>query len=344
MKKLNGLILLFSLITFQVFAQIGGSSTYNFLNLAPSARVGALGGNALGTFDKDVNLVFHNPALLDSNMNHNLALNFTPFVADIKFGSAIYAFRLKNIGMFSAALQFINYGQFQQTDPSGNLLGQFSAGEYNFQLGYSKRIKPKIKIGGNLKTIGSFLESYTSYGLALDVSGMYIDTAKNWAVTALIKNLGTQIKAYRAGNLEPLPFDIQLAVSKRLKHLPLRWGVVLHNLHRFDIRYNDPNDAFSNQQQFLVEDDEVKEKKFIADKIFRHVILNTELYLGKSLTVRVGYNHLRRQELAIPFRGGRNGFTWGFGIKIKRFEFSYGNAAYSLAGASNHFSLGLKLK
>ena len=37
------------------------------------------------------------------------------------------------------------------------------------------------------------------------------------------------------------------------------------------------------------------------------------------------------------------GFSWGFGIKISKFHFSYGRATYHLAGGSNHFSLSTNL-
>ena len=45
-------------------AQKGGESTYSFLGLTNSARVAALGGEVISLLDDDINLVFHNPALL----------------------------------------------------------------------------------------------------------------------------------------------------------------------------------------------------------------------------------------------------------------------------------------
>ena len=37
--------------------------------------------------------------------------------------------------------------------------------------------------------------------------------------------------------------------------------------------------------------------------------------------------------------GLRQGFSWGFGIRISKFHLNYGRASYHLAGASNHFSI-----
>ncbi|HEX3009536.1 MAG TPA: hypothetical protein VHO90_18170, partial [Bacteroidales bacterium] len=59
--------------------------------------------------------------------------------------------------------------------------------------------------------------------------------------------------------------------------------------------------------------------------------------------VRAGYNYQRRKEMTIASKTGMVGFSFGFGIKISRFNIEYGRAAYHLAGASNHFSIGLNL-
>ena len=47
--------------------------------------------------------------------------------------------------------------------------------------------------------------------------------------------------------------------------------------------------------------------------------------------------------MAIEEKGGMVGFSYGFGMKIKKFRISYGRATYHLAGASNHFSVTMNL-
>jgi len=59
------IITLFLLLLCQIaLAQKGGESTYSFLGLANAARVAALGGEVVSIRDGDINMVFHNPALL----------------------------------------------------------------------------------------------------------------------------------------------------------------------------------------------------------------------------------------------------------------------------------------
>jgi hypothetical protein len=68
-------------------------------------------------------------------------------------------------------------------------------------------------------------------------------------------------------------------------------------------------------------------------------VFNTELILGQNLRLRFGYNYLRKRELAIADFTGTTGFSWGFGIKIKKLYCSYGSANYHLGNSTNQFSI-----
>lgn len=333
--------IIFSIITVNsVIAQIGGTNTYEFLNLVSSARVIALGGNNIAVKDNDINLASHNPSLLDTNMHNCLSLNFADYFAGINYGNAIYGRKIKNLGTFSTTLQFVNYGKFQAVDNTGTLTGEFNAGDYNLSLGWGKEIHTFYSVGANLKLIYSSLESYQSFGIAADIAGTYHNPKRALTATALIKNIGTQLTAYYPGNKETLPFDIQAGVSKKLEHLPFRFSIIAHHLYKFDIRYDDPSLSASS---FLISSTEQKQKKYIADKMFRHIIIGGELLLSKNINIRIGYNHLRRQELVSNNKFSTVGFSWGVGVNIKKFQFSYGRAIIHSAGPSNNFTVSTNL-
>ena len=63
--------------------------------------------------------------------------------------------------------------------------------------------------------------------------------------------------------------------------------------------------------------------------------------MTKNFQLRFGYNHQRRQELVLKegSKKGTNGFSFGFGLKIKRFSFDFARSIYSLAGATNHIGI-----
>ena len=108
---------MFLLLLGQVgLAQKGGESTYSFLGLANSARVAALGGEVVSLMDDDINLVFHNPALLSPGMHSNLSLNYVNYFAGVNYGYASYAYSAGEIGNFAAGMHYVNYGTFDRTD------------------------------------------------------------------------------------------------------------------------------------------------------------------------------------------------------------------------------------
>ena len=78
--------------------------------------------------------------------------------------------------------------------------------------------------------------------------------------------------------------------------------------------------------------------------MMRHFLFGLEFKPMDAFTLRFGYNYQRRQELKIPTKVSTVGFSWGFGLNLQKFQLSYGRATYHLSGASNHFSLAIKLK
>ena len=57
------------------FSQLGGQSTYQFLNLVSSPRQAALGGKVLTNVDWDVTQALYNPSTINIEMDNQFALN-----------------------------------------------------------------------------------------------------------------------------------------------------------------------------------------------------------------------------------------------------------------------------
>ena len=324
-------------------AQTGGASVFQFINQPPSARITSMGGNLISIWDEDPSLGYQNPSLLNPLMNNRLSLNYTDYVADITRGYAGYVHSFDKIKTtFNAGVQYVDYGNFNSTDMIGNTTGQFDGAEYALTIGAGREYIDRFSYGINATFITSRLESYHSSGGLLTFAGAYHDSANGFVATVMFKNVGTQFTTYTSGNKEPMPFDIQAGISKRLTHTPFLFSLVLHDLSRWDIRYNNPNEQ--DVTTILIDSSQtVKEKKYIADKIFLHTIIGAEIYIGKNVRVNVAYNHQRRQELAFETHKGLAGFSFGAGIRIYRFNISYGHAVYDAAGGTNHFSLGVNL-
>lgn len=336
--------LIFYGFSFSLAAQIGGHYTYAFLNLTNSARVASLGGKSVSLSGDDLNMPFHNPSLLNPSMNQHLVLNYVGYFAGIKYGYASFAHKLGEKGTFAAGIHYSNYGIFTGADDEGILTGEFRAAEYAVNLIYARKIDSLLTIGVNVKPIYSNLETYNSLGLAADLGITYFNPSSLFTAAVVLKNAGSQLlKYYESAERENLPFEIQAGISQKLLHAPFRFSLTLQHLQRFDLTYVSTINKSNIYDPLSGNNVSRNKSEILGDKLLRHAIIGMEFLPGENFYVNLGYNYQRRQELKVPVRVGMVGFSWGFGLKIKKYRFSYGRATYHLAGASNHFSLSVNL-
>jgi hypothetical protein len=332
--------ILLAVNSLQILAQVGGNAAYTFLNLMPNARIGALGGYAIATPEHDLGLALQNPSLLNQHFNNQISLNYINYFADITAGNFAYAGHLNKHNLTMAGgIHYVNYGNFARTAPDGAFLGTFNAGDYAFYIQGAKQVNENWSFGASLKFIYSNLDVYNSFGAAADMAATYYSNDKLFTAAAVVSNIGSQITTYnRQDNFEPLPTNLQLGIVKKFKHNPLRIGLILHHLNKpGQLLYQIANRNNSNIN--LETGEPIAEKFTILDHALSHMVLNTELVLGQNLRVRFGYNYLRRRELGITDFAGTTGFSWGFGLKLSKFIFSYGSANYHLGNSTNQFSV-----
>ncbi len=338
--------LILSIFASSIFAQIGGNNVYEFANLPASARVSALGGQLITVKDDDAVLAYSNPAALNPLMHQQAAFNTAFYVAGINHGYAGYAHHSDKLKTtFNGGIQYASYGTFTAADVTGQVIGEFKAAEYVLNFGAGRQYSEQISYGMNLKTIYSRLESYNSVGLAADAAIMYADTASRFTASLVFKNMGGQLSTFTEENKEPIPFEIQAGISKRLKYLPFRFSVIAHNLQRWNIRYDDPN---VEEPTSLFEETPQETSKFLIgiDNFFRHLTFNGELLIGKAdnFRIRMGYNHLRRSELNVNNLRTLAGFSTGVGFKVSKFRLDYGLAVYHIAGSVHQLGISTDIR
>jgi len=339
--KIKVLLLIFVLAAtvVQTSAQVGGKVTYQFLNLPNSARVAALGSNLLAINDNDLTLALANPSLINENMHNQLGLSFVEYFSDINYGFAQYSRTFDKVGSFVGTMQFIDYGKFQEADEAGVQYGYFHAGEYALNIGWGRKLTPRWAIGSNLKLIYSSLESYNSFGVGVDVAGSYFSKDELFDASLIFRNIGYQIVAYHSGNHEPLPFEIQAGLSKKFKHIPFRVSALLTHLEKWNIRYENPVNPAGGIDPVTGEPNEISGIDEFADNLMRHIVLGGELTIAKVLSLQLSYNYQRRQEMKIPDKLSTVGFSWGFGIRVKQFQFNYARSAYHVIGSPNFITV-----
>ncbi len=324
-------------------AQIGGKGTYSFLNLSNSSRLAALGSNFVAIQDQDLGLAVANPSLLTPEYSGELALSFVDYFSDINYGFASYSRNFEKLGSFAMTMQYIDYGRFEYANVAGFREGEFTGSELAATLGWGRQLTPLFNLGANLKLIYSGLEEYSSYGVAVDVAGTYHNEEKRLTASLIVKNAGLELAKNYEGARSPLPFEIQAAVSKKLEHLPFRYSIVFTHLEYWKMRYFDPYDPINRVDPITGEANEKTTLGKIGDEALRHVVIGGELLPFKFLSLRVSYNYQRRQEMKVYESKGMIGFSWGVGLNIHKFRFSYARSAFHRAGSPNYITISTNL-
>ena len=328
-KALN--ILFFSTMMLPSFPQTGGDNVYEFLNLSHSGLVAALGGSNVSLRANDLNMAYHNPALLVRDMTKSLALNYVNYFAGINYGMAMYSESFPGTGNFAAGLTYLNYGSFTETDVSGVITGTFRASEYAFSMIYSREIDTLFSIGINLKPVLSYLERYTSVGFAFDIGASWHNRSNLFSAGFVVKNAGYQVTTYAGEPHQKLPFEIQAGISQRLAYAPFRFSFTLRHLEKYDLTHEYLADNQTGAGEYG--------KSEFFENMMRHVILGAELIPHKNFYFCGGYNYQRRKELQVDSKVSTVGFSWGFGINTSLLDIEFGRATYHLAGSSTHLSV-----
>ena len=359
MRKLILLITLLVFVYPVAFGQIGGESTYEFLNLTNSARMAALGGNQIALHDStDLNVSYNNPSLLMRGMKNMLAVNYVNYFSGVKYGYAAYSFGTPLPGNFAVGMHYIDYGSFIEALPNGQKTGAtFNAAEYalnmiwsnEYQFKYNRKDSlwafskdsshilnhRRLTYGINLKPLLSSLESYQSIGIAADLGLSYFSRSGMTVTSLVLRNIGTQITTYYDGAArEKIPFDLQFGISQKLLHAPIRFAATMQHLQKWNLAK--PEVDKTGKTDVYIEDP-------FAKKFMRHLVLGVELLPSPNFTIRGGYNYGMRQELGFKDVMSTVGFSWGFGFKISRFHFNYGSTRFHLSGSSNIISVALNL-
>ena len=327
------------------YSQIGGRTPFDYTRIAASGRITAMGGDNVSIMDDDVHFAWHNPALVNDSMHGHLALSVSNYLGDLTLGYAGYSRTSDKIGSWHVGIHYLSAGKFDAYDEFGNAMTGYSAGQYALVAGLSRPLGP-IRYGVNLKYMWATLASgyaTTTSALALDAGAAYQSRNKLFMAGFTIKNTGLMLSSPVVnGAEEGLPLEFQAGISNKLQYMPLRFSLTFTNLEHPNLIYEDPNAA----PRYDLNGELIEEPDPFLDNVMRHVVLGGEFLLGKSLRLRGGYRHIRREELKAQNRAGLAGFSLGFGLRVSRLRLDYGFSPYGVSKVFNthQFSLGINFQ
>jgi hypothetical protein len=315
MKK--GFILLYILIySLAISAQNESRTEYNFLRIPVSAHSAALGGDNISLYDDDASLMFSNPALLTNASDKTVGLNYMNYMQGANTLSASYNFIPFDRATAAFSGQYMDYGTMKESDSEGNVTGDFRAKDISLAGYLAYLLSDHISAGVTAKFITSYIGNYNSLAVGIDLGVNYLNTNGDFSVSLVAKNLGGQLKAYD-DNYEPMPFDLQLGVSKRLSHTPLRLHATLVDLTH------------------------------TSYKLKNHLVIGADLLLSESIWAGCGYNFRRASEMSIGTGDEESshgaGFSLGAGINLERFGVNFSWGKYHVGNSSVIINLSYKL-
>ena len=317
-----------------LYSQVGGESIFQFLNLTSSSRQVALGGEVL-TLINDVNQPIWNPSTINAELDKQLSINYTNFLAGISVGSASYSQVInRRFGAIHGSIKYLNYGTLIEADENGNETGNFKASDVALSVGYAFNLPwTNIFMGFNGKLVNSTISNFTSNGIAADIAVLYYSPYKSYAFTLVARNIGTQIQTFD-GTKEKFPFKVAIGGSYKLRYVPLKWHLTLDNLQQWNLAVPNPSNASSDLEGNITNEN----ISFFTNAI-RHLVIGAELFPDSPINLRAGYNFRRSSELKLQNARTFSGISFGFGIKMNKLRFNYAFSKYHAATNASTFSL-----
>ncbi len=308
-----------------------GSYVYEFLGLPTSVTAAGLGGTVVSSPETDLALVFHNPAVLSSDLHNTISIGYMNYVGDVNMGQAAYSRKVNDRSAWMTAIRYVDYGKITGADIYGTTTGRLAVKDMDITGGYSYQLGEHWRGGVTGHFIYSHLDSYTSLGVAFDLGILYANPDKLLWAGLSFKSLGAQFKSYD-DTREPLPWDIQLGITKQLTHAPLRFTLTAWGFNSMRYAY------YSTDESAKTDDDS------FLEAVAKHLLIGMDILAGKNLLFNIGFNPRRRMELSTAQRSLLSGFCAGFSFKVKSMRFGASFAKYHISGNSLQLTAAIQLQ
>ncbi len=321
----------FTPITY-VFAQ--GEATVLFMMINAGARQGGMG--EAGVADpSDANAIYWNPAGLAFEENTFdrstqgeatlMHVNWLPAfnLSDLYYDFAAGKYNLPGIGTVGLGIQFMNYGENNQTDVNGNLIGTFTSNEFAVTGAYGLKVKENLGIGVNLKFIYSRLspvqvdiEQGKGVGstFALDIGALYHPGfMKQLSIGANLANFGPKITYIDKEQADPIPTNLRVGIAYRVLDSEFNRFTVLYDINRLMV----PRDEEDRRASFV----SYLGSAWGGGDFFNRLThsIGVEYWYTNLIALRTGFFY------EDPSYGARKFYTFGGGVRISFLgvDFSY---------------------
>jgi hypothetical protein len=284
-----------------------GTSAFNFLKIEVTSRPVSMGGAFTGVAD-DESALYYNPAGFAALEGKRYVLGYHNNIFDMQSGFVgfIHPLSYRNDKAVAIFVDYLNYGDFIETNNLGEEIGIFGGSDILFGFGYAMSINEELHVGITSKLIYEKIDVYSSHGFAFDFGVKKTFNYDQTSVGLSIQNLGLQLSGFTEGaEKDPLPLRIRGGASTKLKGLPL--------LIAGDVIYPTDNDIY-----FAVGAE----------------LLNTE-----PLFLRFGWTSFGSNYKTGASNDNIGGFAAGFGLKYRKMQISYAVSPQAELGTSHRITI-----
>lgn len=309
-----------------------GTSAFQFLKIAQTARLVAMGGAAVADAS-DAAALQINPAGLAQQRARFWSASYSNLYTDVQSGFVSYSQPLDGESAIGLALTYLSSSGIPKRDAFNNDLGTYGFSDLAFAVSAGARLAGgpdtlapemrrrlrqrewKLDAGASVRGIYERLDGYGAGGLGVDVGLLAHLPDDRTRVGLSLTNLGKQTSAF-VDLKDPMPTSVQLGFRHQLREAPL---TVVGDLVA-------PTD---NKLRFAA---------------------GGELALGAAknrpapLALRMGFNSQGRDLRTTADDSGIAGFSFGAGLKHRQFGIDYAFTPGLGLGALHRFTVSGSLR
>lgn len=280
-----------------------GTSGFSFLKVGIGARAVSMGSAFTGLAD-DASALYYNPAGVAGLLNGRYILGYLNYFDDMQSGFAGLTRPVSEITALGFHLNYLNYGEFLETDKSGKILDNFSGGNVVFGLTLASKMSYHLMLGATGKFILEKVHDYSATGLAFDFGLKYAANRDRYSFGLAVQNLGTQLSSL-GNEKDRLPITFRTGGSVRPLGVPF---------------------VISGDLVFFTDNDP-------------HLAIGGEYYNFEPIFIRAGWNTFGKNFRAAYSDDKWAGLALGVGFLVKTMEISYAFAPGADLGDSHRITL-----
>jgi hypothetical protein len=183
-----------------------------FLEISTFGRPLALGGAYTGISDDAAGIFFNSAGPRQDGLRFAL----TDWYIDTRLASGAGALRLGNVGMLSAGLNYLSYGDMTRWDDQGNVSGQFSAYSLCGKVAFNHTFVNVFSAGVGLGYIAEKVDDWNAGAMGVD-AGVRAAWPQFGAGFAIRDFASTKVPFAKALGIYGRPIK-QLLISAEVEH------------------------------------------------------------------------------------------------------------------------------